>query len=179
MSVNTAFETSDLPKAEFMFPGPERDRLVKLILDGVKTATAALMIEYEEEVEPLPCVGAHSVLVDSDERPVAVLVTTAVDVIPLGKVTDRYAIDEGEGDVTAAQWRSAHESFWNSAEYRDEFANPIFPLNLNVSIVFVSLCFQGFQRIAFCAYTLLTLYFLVSLQLYTRKRPARQAERLM
>lgn len=53
MSVNTAFETSDLPKAEFMFPGPERDRLVKLILDGVKTATAALMIEYEEEVEPL------------------------------------------------------------------------------------------------------------------------------
>ena len=44
MSVNTAFETSDLPKAEFMFPGPERDRLVKLILDGVKTATAALMM---------------------------------------------------------------------------------------------------------------------------------------
>ena len=119
MSVNTAFETSDLPKAEFMFPGPERDRLVKLILDGVKTATAALMIEYEEEVEPLPCVGAHSVLVDSDERPVAVLVTTA-----------------GEGDVTAAQWRSAHESFWNSAEYRDEFANPIFPLNDNSLIVF-------------------------------------------
>ena len=124
MSVNTAFETSDLPKAEFMFPGPERDRLVKLILDGVKTATAALMIEYEEEVEPLPCVGAHSVLVDSDERPVAVL------------VTDRYAIDEGEGDVTAAQWRSAHESFWNSAEYRDEFANPNFPLNDNSLIVF-------------------------------------------
>ena len=117
MSVNTAFETSDLPKAEFMFPGPERDRLVKLILDGVKTATAALMIEYEE-------------------RPVAVLVTTAVDVIPLGKVTDRYAIDEGEGDVTAAQWRSAHESFWNSAEYRDEFANPNFPLNDNSLIVF-------------------------------------------
>ena len=106
MSVNTAFETSDLPKAEFMFPGPERDRLVKLILD------------------------------DSDERPVAVLVTTAVDVIPLGKVTDRYAIDEGEGDVTAAQWRSAHESFWNSAEYRDEFANPNFPLNDNSLIVF-------------------------------------------
>ena len=122
MSVNTAFETSDLPKAEFMFPGPERDRVERLVL--------------EEEVEPLPCVGAHSVLVDSDERPVAVLVTTAVDVIPLGKVTDRYAIDEGEGDVTAAQWRSAHESFWNSAEYRDEFANPNFPLNDNSLIVF-------------------------------------------
>lgn len=48
MSVNTAFETSDLPKAEFMFPGPERDRLVKLILDGVKTATAALMMNMRK-----------------------------------------------------------------------------------------------------------------------------------
>ena len=42
MSVNTAFETSDLPKAEFMFPGPERDRLVKLILDGVKSVISFL-----------------------------------------------------------------------------------------------------------------------------------------
>ena len=136
MSVNTAFETSDLPKAEFMFPGPERDRLVKLILDGVKTATAALMIEYEEEVEPLPCVGAHSVLVDSDERPVAVLVTTAVDVIPLGKVTDRYAIDEGEGDVTAANG-GAHTNL--SGIRRNTAMNSptrIFPLNDNSLIVF-------------------------------------------
>ena len=39
MSVNTAFETSDLPKAEFMFPGPERDRLVKLNSGRRKTAT--------------------------------------------------------------------------------------------------------------------------------------------
>ena len=51
-------------------------------------------------------------------------------------------------------------------------------LNLNVLTFFVSLCFQGFQRLAFCAYTLLTLYFLVLLQLYTGKRPARQAVRL-
>ena len=50
MSVNTAFETSDLPKAEFMFPGPERDRLVKLILDGVKTATVCLMIRSAESL---------------------------------------------------------------------------------------------------------------------------------
>ena len=109
MSVNTAFETSDLPKAEFMFPGPERDRLVKLILDGVKTATAALMIEYEEEVEPLPCVGAHSVLVDSDERPVAVLVTTAVG---------RALVEAGQraiGNDRLALWVAGNS--WNSGYY--------------------------------------------------------------
>lgn len=42
--ISTAPEPGNLPKAEFMFPGPERDRLVGLILAGTKTATAALMI---------------------------------------------------------------------------------------------------------------------------------------
>ena len=87
------------------------------------------MIEYEEDDEPLPQVGERSALVDSSERPVAILVTTAVDVIPLGKITDRHAIDEGEGDTTAAAWRHTHESFWNAPEYRNEFADPDFSLN--------------------------------------------------
>lgn len=134
--ISTAPEPGNLPKAEFMFPGPERDRLVGLILAGTKTATAALMIEYEEDDEPLPQVGERSALVDSSERPVAILVTTAVDVIPLGKITDRHAIDEGEGDTTAAAWRHTHESFWNAPEYRNEFADPDFPLNDDSLVVF-------------------------------------------
>ena len=134
--ISTAPEPGNLPKAEFMFPGPERDRLVGLILAGTKTATAALMIEYEEDDEPLPQVGERSALVDSSERPVAILVTTAVDVIPLGKITDRHAIDEGEGDTTAAAWRHTHESFWNAPEYRNEFADPDFSLNDDSLVVF-------------------------------------------
>ena len=60
--ISTAPEPGNLPKAEFMFPGPERDRLVGLILAGTKTTTAALMIEYEEDDEPLPQVGERSPL---------------------------------------------------------------------------------------------------------------------
>lgn len=67
----------------------------------------------------------------------------------------------------------------SSPSERGAEENYLETLNLNVFVFFVSLCFQGFQRLAFCAYTLLTLYFLVLIQLYTRKRPARQAERLM
>ncbi|MFC4496634.1 hypothetical protein ACFPA8_21115 [Streptomyces ovatisporus] len=32
-----------LPRAEFAFPGPLRDRLVAAVLDGTRTATASLL----------------------------------------------------------------------------------------------------------------------------------------
>ena len=44
----------DLPVAEFAFPGPLRDQLVAAILDGSKTTTTGLLVEYEREAEPLP-----------------------------------------------------------------------------------------------------------------------------
>ncbi|TPF95325.1 ASCH domain-containing protein [Bifidobacterium sp. UTBIF-78] len=128
-------EFATLPKAEFMMPGPDRDRLVGLILDGTKTATAALLLDYTDCGDPLPKVGDQSVLVDSDDRGIALLVTTAVDVVRLGDVTDQQAIDEGEGDTTAAEWRRTHESFWNSPDYRTEFSNPDFPLDDDTLVV--------------------------------------------
>ena len=47
----------ELPRMEFAFPGPLRDRLVAAILSGAKTATTGLVLEYERENEPLPEVG--------------------------------------------------------------------------------------------------------------------------
>ncbi|MGH3573828.1 MAG: nitrite reductase (NAD(P)H) small subunit [Pseudonocardiaceae bacterium] len=66
------------PKAEFAFPGPLRDQLVGAILEGDKTTTTALLLEYERAHEPLPAVGARFVLVNSEDRPVAVLEVTNV-----------------------------------------------------------------------------------------------------
>lgn len=42
-----AADVAELPKAEFAFPGPLRDRLVAAVLDGSKTATTGLVAEYE------------------------------------------------------------------------------------------------------------------------------------
>ena len=47
-------DPADLPRNEFAFPGPLRDKLVAAILDGSKTATTGLLIDYEHEGEPLP-----------------------------------------------------------------------------------------------------------------------------
>ncbi|MEU6848693.1 ASCH domain-containing protein [Actinacidiphila alni] len=113
-----------LPKAEFAFPGPLRDQLVAAILDGSKTSTTGVVADYEHEGEALPEPGERSVVVDSADRPVAVIETTGVRVVPLGEVDLAHAVDEGEGYTTVAEWRAGHELFWHGAEFRAALDDP-------------------------------------------------------
>jgi uncharacterized protein YhfF len=96
----------------FAFPGPERDRLVDAVLKGEKTATSSLLAEWLLDDQELPAVGDRRKVLDSDDNPVAVIETTAVDVIRLGDVDLALAHDEGEGFESVADWRRAHERFW-------------------------------------------------------------------
>ena len=105
--------------AYFAFPGPLRDRLVAAILDGTKTTTSSLVAGYTDD-EPLPRVGERSAVMDSADRPVAVIETTEVRVIRVGDVDLRHAVDEGEGFETVAAWRADHEEFWHSPQVRAE-----------------------------------------------------------
>ncbi|KAB1654528.1 ASCH domain-containing protein [Pseudoclavibacter chungangensis] len=105
-----------LPPVEFAFPGPLRDALVAAILDGGKTSTSALLAEYMQEGAPLPAPGTRGVVLDSDGNGVAVIETTDVDVVRLGDVPLRHAIDEGEGFRSVAEWRDAHLGFSRSPE---------------------------------------------------------------
>jgi uncharacterized protein YhfF len=102
----------------FAFPGPLRDELTALALAGIKTTTAGLFAEQQADGEELSVPGRREVLLDSDERPVAVIETVACRVVRLADVDDRHAIDEGEGYANAAEFRLAHERFWN--EYLDD-----------------------------------------------------------
>ena len=106
----------ELPTAEFGFPGPLRDRLVAAILSGVKTSTTGLLEEYRREGEPVEEVGVRELVLDSDGRGVAVIETNEVEVKRLGDVDLPFAIDEGEGFETVAQWREAHVAFFTSDE---------------------------------------------------------------
>jgi uncharacterized protein YhfF len=125
----TAAEIAALPKSEFAFPGPLRDQLVAAILNGAKTSTTGLVADYEHEGEPLPEAGERAVVVDSDDRPVAVIETTEVRVVPLAAVDLAHAVDEGEGHRTIAEWREDHESFWHSAEMREAMDDPSFTVD--------------------------------------------------
>ena len=122
-------DLDDLPRMEFAFPGPLRDRLVAAILSGAKTATTGLVLDYERAGEPLPEVGRLLAVVDSADRRVAAIEVTQVRVIRLADVDLQHALDKGEGDESVAEWRAGHEEFWHSAEVRDELGDPHFTVN--------------------------------------------------
>jgi uncharacterized protein YhfF len=115
--------------AYFAFPGPLRDQLVAAILAGAKTSTSSLLADYERGDEPLPRVGERSVVMDSQDRPVAVIETTKVRVVRLGDVDLQHAIDEGEGYESVADWRAGHEAFWHSPQARAELGDPGFTVD--------------------------------------------------
>ena len=130
-----AQDVANLPKDEFAFPGPERDCLVEAILEGRKTTTTSLMAEFIHDHEPLPSAGGRTLLVNSDNQPVAVLRYASVSVTRLGVVTWQHVLNEGEGYKSLAEWREAHESFWTSENMRQALDDPDFTVDDQTLVV--------------------------------------------
>jgi uncharacterized protein YhfF len=118
-------------------PGPLRDKLTALALAGTKTTTASLLVDFELEGVELPEPGETQVLVDSAERPVAIVETVDCRVVRLADVPDRHAIDEGEGYANAAEFRVAHERYWNGYidTVRTGLGDPSFALSDDSMVV--------------------------------------------
>ena len=93
-------------------PGELRTRLNTLVLSGVKTATAGLVQEYDDENEELEHVGERLVLVDDNDRFVAVVEVTGVEVVRFADVPWDFARAEGEGDRSIEEWREGHGAYW-------------------------------------------------------------------
>ncbi len=122
-------ELAQLPKAEFAFPGPLRDRLVAAVLDGSKTASTGLVAQHMRLGERLPRAGDRAVVLDSAERPAGIIETTDVRVVALGDVDLGHVVDEGEGYGTVAAWRRGHEEFWLGAQMRASMDDPRFTVD--------------------------------------------------
>jgi uncharacterized protein YhfF len=112
--------TESLRPMELGYAGTDlRRRLVELVLAGTKTATAGRLADHSED-DPIAAIGERFVLVDVDDRPVAVVETTEVRVVRAADVDERFARDEGEGFETVADWRAAHERFWGADGLDDD-----------------------------------------------------------
>jgi uncharacterized protein YhfF len=99
---------------------PEQaDELLALVLEGVKTAAASALWEYEAVDEPIPSVGTLGIVLDGKGHPRALVVTTAVDVVPFDEVSEEHAALEGEGDGSLAYWREAHEHYFTAEAVGD------------------------------------------------------------
>lgn len=94
--------------------GGDPDGLARLVLSGVKTATASAYPLYALEGEPLPEAGEYSVILDSREEAVCVIRTERVAVTPYRDIGAEHARREGEGDRSLAWWRRVHEAFFRA-----------------------------------------------------------------
>lgn len=141
-------QPTDMPVAEFAFPGPLRDQLVAAILTGAKTTTTGVVADYEHEGEPLPAPGRREVVIDSASRPVTVIETVAVRVIRLADVDLEHALGEGEGYTSVAQWRAGHEEFWHSDQMREALDDPSFTVDDDTPVVAVEFRVVGREDVA-------------------------------
>lgn len=114
---------AELPQAWAFGATPEHaDALLGLVLEGVKTATASALGDYETGEEQVPCVGELSIILDGAGEPRAVLEVTSIDIVPFDQVTAEHAHAEGEDDRSLDSWRRIHERFW--AAYSDQGFTP-------------------------------------------------------
>lgn len=112
---NEYWKGQEQPQSVSAYPfGVEPDYIAQLVVDGVKTATCSGYIFYEMENEPLPTTEDYSIILDSDDKPVAIIKTSEVTITPMNEVTESFAFAEGEGDRSYQYWWEAHEKFFKN-----------------------------------------------------------------
>ncbi|WP_379155890.1 ASCH domain-containing protein [Paenibacillus sp. sgz5001063] len=89
------------------------DELLALVLQGVKTGTAMNYELNEVRGLPLPFIGGHSILLDSQGVPRGIIKTTKCEITPFHDVTPEFAYSEGEDDRTLESWRFHHEAYFS------------------------------------------------------------------
>lgn len=101
------------------------DELAVLVLIGRKTATASAFIQYEKHKKPLPKVNPRvfDILLNGEQKPVAILQNTTVYVTTFDAVSEDHAYKEGEGDKSLNYWKKVHLDFWKKSLKMDNLNN--------------------------------------------------------
>lgn len=92
--------------------GEDADTLASLVIRGEKTATCSLHKAYEIENEPLPEINQYDVILNTQDKPVAIIKNIDVFFAPMDEVSEEFALSEGEGDKTYKYWWDAHIKFF-------------------------------------------------------------------
>lgn len=112
------------------------DELLALVLRGIKTGTSSSYAQYELEGEEPPQVGDHSILLDGQGQPKAIIVTTKAEIRPFQEVSADFAYTEGEGDRSLAYWRAGHQAFFSREGNSQGFDPAMLVLCENFKLVY-------------------------------------------
>jgi uncharacterized protein YhfF len=93
------------------------------ILSGRKTATSSPFWDYPDGRIPFP--GALSILLDGQERPVGIVETQRVEVMPFNSAREDFARSYGEWDLTLETWRIETRAWYeaSAARHRQIFSD--------------------------------------------------------
>lgn len=86
------------------------DEMIALVLAGKKTAFFTSWSTYAIDQEPVPVSGEFYLVLDRSEKPVCVIETQSVQVIPFNEVTWEMAKLEGE-DENLEIWREKKREY--------------------------------------------------------------------
>ena len=86
--------------------------LADLVLSGTKRATAGAVWAFEAAGKRLPRPGDLSVVTTWSGRPLCVIRTMRIELMPFDLVTAEFAAAEGEGDGSLDYWRRAHTAYF-------------------------------------------------------------------
>jgi uncharacterized protein YhfF len=88
------------------------NELAELVLRGTKRATAGSVSFYEDEGKRIPMLGDLSIVTSWAGRPLCIIETESVEVVPFSEVSSEFAATEGEGDGSLSFWREAHRQYF-------------------------------------------------------------------
>ncbi|MDM4766570.1 ASCH domain-containing protein [Pelomonas sp. SE-A7] len=88
------------------------NELAELVLLGTKRATSGSVWSYEDEGKRIPIPGDLSIVTNWAGRPLCIIETESVEVVPFSEVSSEFAATEGEGDGSLSFWREAHRQYF-------------------------------------------------------------------
>jgi len=124
----TPLEVVPPPAWSFGANAEQADALLRLVLEGTKTATAGALWDFEAWGEQLPEPGALNIILDGRGRPRALIEFTAVEVVPFDEVDEEHAYLEGEGDRSLEYWREVHQGFFTEVATHEHGFRPDMPV---------------------------------------------------
>jgi len=89
------------------------NELAALVLQGTKRATTGSVWSFEAEGKRIPKPGDLSVVTNWSGKPLCVIETLTVEIVPFSEVTAEFAAIEGEGDGSLSFWQQGHRRYFS------------------------------------------------------------------
>jgi uncharacterized protein YhfF len=89
------------------------DKLLALVLAGVKTATCGALRDFPAGEAQRPVVGRRDIVLNGAGQPAAVIETVEVTERRFDEIDEAFAREEGEGSLTLTEWREGHQAYFS------------------------------------------------------------------